>query len=76
MIFRNSLLQTFHQNRLRHNPVLYFAFLGLPFGKKSEEVEDKKPEVSRIIMSDLKEQLDKADLIFDDNKVSFSVDFL
>jgi hypothetical protein len=67
-----SLLQTFHQQRHRHNPVLYIAFLGLPFGKKNEEVEaSKKPEINRIIMSDLKEQLDKADLIFDDNKVSF-----
>jgi hypothetical protein len=41
------------------------AFLGLPFGKKSEEEE--KPVVK--IMGDFKVQMSKADELFDDNKV-------
>jgi hypothetical protein len=63
-----SLLQTFTFHH--HRPVFYIAFLGLPFGKKNEEKEDIKSKAVTIMSSDNKEQLDKADVIFDDNKVS------
>lgn len=55
----------------KYNPV-YFAFLGLPFGKKDE----KPKKVAFSTMTDIKTQLEKADQLFDENKFQDAVDFL
>lgn len=60
------MLKIFQPSKF-HRPLL-LTFLGLPFGKKSEEEEPKTPVVK--IMGDFKVQLDTADELFDDNKVN------
>lgn len=54
--------------------MVYLAFLGISFSKK--EVEEEKKIPTTVTMSDLKEDLEKADALFDDNKFEETIKFL
>lgn len=49
-------------------PILFLSFIGISFGKKEEDSKKK--------MSDLKAQLEKIDVIFEENKYQETVDQL
>ncbi len=57
----------FFQDKRFSTPLL-LTFLGLPFSKKKEDEEIPTPIVNK--MGDFKVQIEKADELFDDNKVN------